>query len=115
MPINRRKLREFSATLQQFRDVHGDMPIQQLQTLLTVALNNGETQRSIRDLSHQTRASNSRNLQAWSRRTRHKRPGPGYLVLHEDPNDLRYKTVHLTAKGEAFLASIFDASGGPAA
>lgn len=105
--MSKTKARELVRILNEVRDTVGDVPIQQLQLLLTVALYDGASQQEIQKYSKQSRASTSRNLQAWSTMTRTHQPGPGFLELRQDPYERRRNMVYITPVGWKYLEQLF--------
>jgi len=92
--------------LDSIREEHGDVPIQQVMTLLAVALNEGESQQAIQKITKQGKASTSRNIQAWSTMTRHHTAGPGYVEAREDMYERRRKLCYLTQAGAKYLKGL---------
>lgn len=100
--------RKVLGLLNKIRDTVGDIPIQQLQLLLVVALHDGESQQEIQKYSKQSRASTSRNLQAWSSLTRTHQPGPAYIEMRQDPYERRRNMIYVTPQGWRFLEELFE-------
>lgn len=101
------EVRKVLKLLNKVRDSAGDIPVQQLQLLFVVALHDGESQQEIQKYSKQSRASTSRNLQAWSPLTRLHQPGPGYIELRQDPYERRRNTVHISPRGWKYIEELF--------
>ena len=106
MNIPRKQAQQLLGILQQVREERGDIPVQMLETLLQIALHDGESQQAIQKLTKQTKASTSRNIQAWSNWTRQHKPGPSYIEHREDPYERRRKLCYLTKQGETFLKEL---------
>jgi len=94
------QMRKLLNLVTKVREEHGDIPLQQLQMLLTIALNDGESQQTIQKMANQTRASASRNIQAWSVMDRKHQPGPGFVEMRPDPYERRRNLIYLTKQGE---------------
>lgn len=95
--------RKVLALLSRLRDLDNDMPVQQTVVLLWVALNEGRTQRELRDQLVMPSSTASRSLAALSKVHRLGKPGLGLIDFFEDPEDRRAKQLFLTAKGKATI------------
>lgn len=86
-----------------------DMPAQQIQTFLAVALRPGLT---MEDLSREvgiSQSSCSRNVAALSKWHRLGKPGADYIEANEDPRERRRKVMHLTPKGRTVARKAIEA------
>jgi len=79
-----------------------------LETMLVAGLEEGLSQTELMDRTHQTKASISRNIRAWTSWTRHRMPGPAYLEATVDPYETRRKLVRLTKQGEKYVMGLAD-------
>lgn len=77
-----------------------DMPIQQLQTVLAIALRPGLTMSDLSDAVGMSQASCSRNVAALSRWHRLGKAGVDLVEAIEDPRERRRKIMYLTHKGK---------------
>lgn len=103
-------------TLENFRKLDIEMPIQYVVTFLSIALREkAEEGLSIKDLeqwTHLSQSATSRNVQAlskWFKPRTKVAPGvPGHDLVEtfEDPMDRRKKIVRLTPKGRALQNTI---------
>ena len=100
---DKKAVKKLVKLLGEVREEHGDIPIQMLETLLQIALNEGSSQLEIQNLTKQSKASSSRNIKAWSGWTRHREVGPGYIEAKPDPYEMRRNVVSLTKAGERYL------------
>ncbi|WP_132257438.1 MarR family winged helix-turn-helix transcriptional regulator [Paucimonas lemoignei] len=82
------------------------MPLQQAATLITVALREGLGVIEAANLTDQTTASITRNLQALGQVHRTGKPGLNLVELKPNPEDGRKKTCHLTPNGLALVTKL---------
>jgi len=84
-----------------------DVTALRIHILLNVFAHEGVNQRALLNLLDMTSVTAlSRNLADMSVLTSSKKPGPGLIELHFDSMNLRQKSIHLTPKGRAVVASI---------
>lgn len=95
-------------TLIRFREVDGEMPVQQMLVLLFVAANEGSTQRDLTQALDMAASTASRNLAALSKVHRLGRAGHGLIDWKEDVLDRRVKRLHLTPRGRQFMKELLE-------
>lgn len=103
---NRRSLRGLFQVFERFRELEGEMPIQQILVLTYVALNEGKTQRELQDALNMPSSTTSRNIAALSEVHRLGKPGLGLVTWVDHPTDRRSKLLQLTPKGRAFASKV---------
>lgn len=96
------------------RTIESDMPIQQALVLAWVALNEGKTQRQLRDSLDMASSTSSRNITALSNVHRLGKPGLGLIDWVDSPKDRRVKLLYLTPKGHKFVADVLRIATAPA-
>lgn len=104
----RRTFRTVFNILARFRDIDGDMPVQQMVVLAWVGLNEGKTQRDLRAALDMASSTSSRNLAALSKVHRLGKAGLGLIDWIENPEDRRAKLIYLTPKGKVFINSLVE-------
>lgn len=105
---NRRLFRSLHRVLGRMRDLDKDMPVQQSVVLTWVALNEGESQRKLREDLDMPSSTTSRNLAALSKIHRLGKAGLGLIELQESPEDRRVKLLYLTPKGRQLIERMID-------
>jgi DNA-binding MarR family transcriptional regulator len=100
-----KQIRQLNYVVDEFRKIGAEMPMQQAASFLTVALREGMTITEIAQLTGQTSASATRNIQTLGKTLRGK-PGLELVVVRPDPTDGRRKSVHLTRTGEALIVRL---------
>lgn len=100
---DRKQFRSLFSVVTQFRDLDSEMPVQQMQVLCWVALNEGKTQRDLRTSLDMPSSTSSRNIAALSKVHRLGKEGLGLIDFVDDPEDRRAKRLWLTPKGRAFI------------
>ena len=96
-----------AAFIRMLRILSADMPMQQAEVLLQVALNPKGMQMG--DLAKKTSlspASVSRNISALSVYNRPDKPGMGLIDVNIDPVDPRRRVASLTQKGKVFMTKL---------
>lgn len=102
-PEDRKNARQLLTILGMFRNISGEMPIQQMQVLVWVALNEGKTQRDLRATLNMASSTSSRSITALSKVHRPGKEGAGLIEFKDDPLDRRAKLLTLTPKGRTFM------------
>jgi len=105
----RKQIQKLADLLASIREEHGDVPIQMLETLLRIALNEGCSQQEVMKLTKQSKAANARNISMWTNWTRHKKIGPGLVESTPDPMELRRRIVRLTRSGQRYITELANA------
>jgi DNA-binding MarR family transcriptional regulator len=82
------------------REIDEEMPIQQLATLLTVAMNPGITIGEVASKLDYTHAAASRHAAVLSKIGAGTKEGRNLIAYEEHPSDRRQKILTLTAKGK---------------
>lgn len=83
-----------------------ELPTQQFQIFVLVALNEGTTSKAIEDITLMTQAAVGRNVKALLKYPGGGREGLNWLEWRIDPKDLRNKPLYLTEKGREVLAKL---------
>lgn len=109
MPVYGREVYALMQAVDALREDAIDMPVQQILTLLAVALEPGLTMATLGERVGMSQSSCSRNVMALSDWSRHRVPGLGLVEARDDPRERRRKIVNLTAKGEARIARAMQA------
>jgi DNA-binding MarR family transcriptional regulator len=92
-------------TLEQFRGIDAEMPVQAMLTFLHVARKEGQSGTELAKVLDLADSSLSRNLTALSSLNRHKQPGLDLVAYDYNPVvDARTKAATLTTKGRQFLS-----------
>ncbi|MGY9046782.1 hypothetical protein P775_15045 [Puniceibacterium antarcticum] len=99
----RLKFRTVNAIIQRFREQDPDAPIQQALIFCWVALNEGRSQRDMRDALGIASSTSSRNLAALSSVHRLGKPGLGLIEWIESGEDRRVKMLQLSQKGRTLV------------
>lgn len=94
--------------IEEFRKLDENMPIQQAAVFLAVALNNDASQKEIAEFAGLGQGSASRNLSAFLKTNRFKRPGFNVIENEHDPMELRIKRHRLNKKGARIAQTIAD-------
>lgn len=100
-------LRHMIAALAKAREVLGAVELQQLETLLHVAVEGQITQQEIGTKLKLTKAAASRNIDklgVWL--PGGKERGPGFVEAYDDPTNRRYKLVNITPQGVKFASGL---------
>lgn len=107
-PEDRKELNRFMLILEQFRQIDAEMPLQQVITLITVALNPGVTVSEIARIAGNTLSSASRHVEALGPYRPAKKKGRELLIDDYDAVDRRAKIIHLTPKGVLVIKSLLN-------
>lgn len=99
-------LRRLLTALAKARETLGHVEIQQLETLLYVAVEGEVGQQDVGTRLHLTKAAASRNVDSLSSWTPKKEKGPGFVDSADDPANRRYKVVRITPQGQRFVATL---------
>jgi DNA-binding MarR family transcriptional regulator len=97
------------AVIEEFRKLDAEMPAQTIGTLLCVAVEPGISVSELAKRLNLKRSAASRNVAALSAqrsKSSASRKGYGLIAYKDDPDDSRRWTLHLTEKGEQFVAVI---------
>ena len=86
-----------------------DMPAQQIQTFLCVALRPGITMEDLGQDVGISQASVSRNIASLGKWHRLGKPGADYVEAIEDPRERRRKIIYLTHKGRKVMEKALEA------
>lgn len=90
------------------RELHAEMPVQQIMVLHYIALHEGCTQREVsRDLDMPP-SSSSRNIAALSSVHRLGKEGLGLVTWVDDPLDRRAKILMLTERGRTLMRRLIE-------
>lgn len=92
--------------IEAFRSLDENMPIQQAAVFLTIALNEGASQKDIAEIANLGQGSASRNIAAFLSLNRFKRKGHNLLRAESDPMELRIKRHYLSKKGTEFAQNL---------
>lgn len=104
--MNTRHLITLKKVLEAVRAEAPEIPTQQLQIFIAVALDEGTTARSLEGITGMTQASIGRNVNALCRFAGAGRDGLGWIENRTDPRDLRAKPLYLTEKGREVMEKI---------
>ena len=94
--------------IQHLRSLSNDLPAQTAHVLFVIAQHPGITVQQLMKRTKLSQASCSRNITRLSEINRHGKPGFGLIVARRDPNEPRRHVMHLTPKGQQFMAVIED-------
>lgn len=93
-------------SLEAFRALDPDMPIQYATSFLYICRYEGLSIKELMDLIGLVQSSTSRNVAALAEWQKFEKPGLGLVQTTEDPKDRRKKTIELTEKGKEVLAKL---------
>lgn len=96
-----------SRVISMFRNLSPDMPIQQADVLLQVALYPGLTMADITKRTGLSQSSVSRNVAAMSKFHRLGKPGLDLVEAVIDPREPRRRLIFLTVHGKSFITKLF--------
>lgn len=99
------KLRGLQKAVRAIRGVAPELPIQQLQILIEVGLDEGVTTKELEKRCNMTNSSASRNVRGLMKLAGEGRTGLDWVRYEGDPMDLRVKKLFLTDKGRAVLTN----------
>jgi DNA-binding MarR family transcriptional regulator len=102
------KLKGLQKAVRGIRAKAPELPIQQLQILIEIALQEGMTATEIERRCKMTNSSASRNIRALELLAGAGRTGLDWVSPQYDPNDLRIKKLYLTDKGREAVQGIVD-------
>lgn len=105
----RRGLFSVFQLMEEFRELHPDMPLQMASILMLIAMKPGINQQSLLGLLDISQSSMSRNVIGLTDRNRHDRPGLNLIVRRADPLDARITNLYLTVMGEQFIDRLLSA------
>lgn len=115
MQIDQDALEKAYKVIEEFRKIDETMPIQQVAVFLTIAMNEDISQKEIAEKTGMGQGSTSRNVAAFLKMNRFKRPGFDLIDNEPDPMELRVKRHRLNNKGKRIAASICDIVNKPVA
>lgn len=92
-----------SRVVNTLRTLSPDMPMQQADILLQIALRPGVTMAEIQKRTGLSQSSVSRNVQALSKFHRLDKPGLDLVEVTIDPRETRRRLIFLTPKGKSFI------------
>ena len=103
---DKRSLHKVALLSAVLRNVNATISIQQVHTLILVALHEGSSVTEIARMSGFKLPTVSRNLLDLGMRNRKREPGYGLVETEVDPMELRKKSVTLTPKGREVIRQI---------
>lgn len=104
-----RDIKSLIKAIDAIRTESDDMPAQQIQVFLTVALRPGITMENLgRDVGI-SQSSVSRNVAALSKHHRLGKAGADYVEATEDPTERRRKIIFLTPRGRQIMRKALEA------
>ncbi|MBK67973.1 MAG: MarR family transcriptional regulator [Rickettsiales bacterium] len=106
MDIDYDALEKAYAIIEEFRKIDEKMPIQQVAVFLTIAMNENISQKDIAEITGMGQGSTSRNVAAFLKLNRFKKPGFDLVENEPDPMELRVKKHRLNTKGKRIAQSI---------
>ncbi|WP_313196224.1 helix-turn-helix domain-containing protein [Shinella zoogloeoides] len=95
-----------SRVINMLRTLSPDMPMQQADVLLQVALKPGVTMADITKFTGLSQSSVSRNVQAMSKFHRLGKPGLDLVEAVIDPREPRRRLIFLTTNGKSFITKL---------
>lgn len=95
-----------SGIIRILRTLAPDMPMQQADILIAVAMNPGATMNDLSRATGLSQSSISRNVQAMSRIHRLGKPGLDLMEAEIDPREPRRRVIFLTSKGKTFITRL---------
>lgn len=96
-----------SRVINMLRQLSPDMPMQQADVLLQIAMHPGLTMADISKRTGLSQSSVSRNVSAMSKYHRLGKPGLDLVEAAIDPREPRRRLVFLTVNGKAFITKLF--------
>jgi len=100
------KLKGLQKAVRVIRDVAPELPVQQLQVLIEVSMDEGLTVRDVEKRCGMTNSSGSRNVRAIMKHAGEGRDGLGWVDWRPDHNDLRVKLLYLTDAGREVIRKL---------
>lgn len=83
-----------------------ELPIQQLQIFIFIALDEGTTAKNLQHTTGMTQAAVGRNVNALLKYAGQGREGLAWVEWRTDPNDLRARPLYISDKGHKILKEI---------
>jgi DNA-binding MarR family transcriptional regulator len=102
----RRALLALLGIFELLKEIDSEMPVQQMQVLLYVMLNEGKLQRNLCTALEMATSTASRNVAALSNVNRHGKVGADLIGWKERPEDRRSKSLVLTPKGQSLARKL---------
>lgn len=106
MPFTESDMRKMHRILSIFRTIAPTIPVQVVQTLVLVAMNEGKTLGELATLAGAQSSTMSRHTLDLSDRNRDGNPGHGLIERAGDNVDLRVTRFKLSPKGRALLDDV---------
>jgi DNA-binding MarR family transcriptional regulator len=106
MSFTDQHMRRVHRILSIFRTIAPTIPVQVVQTLVLVAMNEGKTLGELATLAGAQNSTMSRHTLDLSDRNRHGKPGHGLIERSKDNADLRATRFTLSPKGRALLNKV---------
>ena len=103
-----KELSVFSRGIAAIRLLDDSIPVQTVAVFLDIAKNEGISVKDLAEKAGIAPSSASRNVAALSDWHWLKKPGLGVVETQDDPQDMRKKTVKLTAKGKKLVNQLVD-------
>lgn len=85
------------------KEVDPELQFQTFRCFLFVAHRGSCTQKDVEEGLGVSNASASRNISYWTQQRFDRKPGKGFIMRVEDPNDRRYRVLTLTKQGRDFF------------
>ena len=104
-------LKKAHKIIEEFRKLDENMPIQQAAVFLTIAMHDDLSQKEVAEMAGLGQGSTSRNVSAFLKLNRFKKPGFDLIENKPDPSELRVKRHRLNKKGERIAQTIADIMG----
>lgn len=106
MDLNLDALEKAYSVIEEFRKIDETMPIQQIAVFLTIAMNENISQKEIAEITGMGQGSTSRNVSAFLKTNRFKKPGFDLVENEPDPMELRVKKHRLNSKGKRVAQAV---------
>lgn len=106
---DRERLLQLREIVRMFQEKNENMPVQVINVLLTVALNEGKSMRELMRLADiESQSTISRHLIDLGPRNRYKKEGYKLVQSKVDPMEMRKKNYTLTKNGRRLTSSILE-------
>lgn len=102
----RPRLFEAFQTIEKFRELFPDFPMQTISTFLIIAMKPGISQHELLKFLDISQSGASRNLMALGEVNRHGKPGLGLIVQQRNPFDARLSHFRLSPLGRALAERV---------
>jgi DNA-binding MarR family transcriptional regulator len=97
------QLKGLQKALRLIREEAPELPTQQLQVLVEIAMDEGLTSKDVEHRTGMTNSSGSRNVRALMTHAGEGREGYCWVESRVNPQDLRIKQLYLTPKGHILI------------